>query len=337
MATFLAYALIVRADRLVAILLLLQTHGQLTAGQLADMLETSERTIRRDLDALCVAGVPLYPQRGRGGGWALLGGHRIDLSGLTADEARALFVMGAGAGRDLQAALRKVLAALPEPLRAVATAAGRSAHVDPAGWGRAPAEEPAELATLQRAAADQVQVDIDYAKPGEAPRRRRVHPYGLICKSGVWYLLAGTGDGRRTFRVSRVMAAVATGEAADVPDGLELADAWRQAEQDFRGRMSAAGIEVEVEVAASAVLAFTGAFRGWAEAREVDGPAPAGPASAGGPSGEDAWRRFVVAVPHVRAAAARLASFGDEVRVRAPDELRAELRRIGESLVRANG
>lgn len=366
MATLLAYAPIVRADRLVAIVLLLQTHGQLTAGQLAEMLETSERTIRRDLDALCVAGVPLYPQRGRGGGWALLGGHRIDLSGLTADEARALFLMGAEAGRDLQAALRKVLAALPEPLRAVATAAGRSAHVDPAGWGRSPVEEPAALAALQRAAADRVQVDIDYAKPGEPPRRRRVHPYGLVRKSGVWYLLAGTGDGRRTFRVSRVVAAAATDQPADVPDGFELAEAWGQAEQDFRGRMSAAGVEVEVEVAASAVLAFTGAFRGWAEARDVGGPEPAAggaagdrgdrPASRGGAAGagrsrpagqcddptgdatgEEAWRRFVVAVPHVRAAAVHLAPFGDAVRVRAPDELRAELRRIGEALVRANG
>lgn len=310
-----------RADRLVAIVLLLQVHGQLTAGQLAEMLEASERTIRRDLDALCVAGVPLYAQRGRGGGWALLGGHRIDLSGLTADEARALFLMGASGGGDLRAALRKVLAALPAPLRDVATAAERASHVDPAGWGRAAPEEPAALPALQRATVARLQVDLDYAKPGNPPGRRRVHPYGMVQKAGVWYLLAGTEDGRRTFRVSRVQRVTVTELPAEVPDGFELKAAWAEAERDFRGRMAA--VAVEVEVAASSVLAFTGAFRGWAVAEALgDG---------GGP-----WRRFRVAVPHLRGAAVNLAPFGDAVRVVSPPELRAELRRIGEALVRAN-
>src|SRR5579875_2743418 len=104
----------VRADRLVAIVLLLQAHGQLTAGQLAELLETSERTVRRDLEALGMAGVPVYSQRGRGGGWALLNGHRLDLTGFTEEEARALFVVaGTGSaargGREpaLHSALRK--------------------------------------------------------------------------------------------------------------------------------------------------------------------------------------------------------------------------------------
>lgn len=132
------------ADRLVAVLLMLQVHGQLTVAELAQRLETSERTTRRDLEALCMAGVPLYAQRGRGGGWALLGGCRIDLTGLTAEEARALFLatgpgsataLGPGVGEALAAARRKVLAALPEPLRAQVEVAGAALLIDQSRWG----------------------------------------------------------------------------------------------------------------------------------------------------------------------------------------------------------
>lgn len=310
-----------RADRLVAIVLLLQVHGQLTAGQLADMLETSERTIRRDLDALCVAGVPLYAQRGRGGGWALLGGNRIDLSGLTADEARALFSMGAApGGKDLRSALRKVLAALPAPLRDIATAAEKVAHVDRAAWGRA-ADDPPALPALQQAVMARVQVDIDYAKPGGDPQRRRVHPYGLVAKAGVWYLLGGTDGGRRTFRVSRVHAVAPTDEPAELPDGFDLAGAWDEAQRDFRGRMAV--VEVELEVAASAVLRLTAMLRGWASVGEDRAVRPG-------------WRRITASFPDVRVAAVNLATWADTVRVVSPPEVRQELRRLGEALVRAN-
>jgi predicted DNA-binding transcriptional regulator YafY len=99
---------VVRADRLVAIILLLQTRGQLTAGELAELLDTSERTVRRDLDALLTAGVPLYSQRGRGGGWALLGGHRLNLTGFTVEEAQALFLV-AGTGSSAVAGVETAL------------------------------------------------------------------------------------------------------------------------------------------------------------------------------------------------------------------------------------
>ena len=126
-----------RADRLVAILLLLQARGHVTAGEVAAELEVSERTARRDLDALGVAGLPVYATQGRGGGWRLAGGGRTDLSGLTTAEARALFLVAgpsATAKPEVKAALRKLLRALPEPLRVTAQAASTAAVVDPTGW-----------------------------------------------------------------------------------------------------------------------------------------------------------------------------------------------------------
>lgn len=127
-----------RADRLIAVLLLLQTKGRATAAEVARELEISERTARRDLEALSLAGVPVYSSAGRGGGWALVGGARTDLTGLTTDEARALFLAAgsaSAAGPAAQAALRKLLGALPAPLREGARAAGTAVVVDAASWG----------------------------------------------------------------------------------------------------------------------------------------------------------------------------------------------------------
>ena len=132
-----------RADRLVAALLILQARGRVTAAELADELEVSERTARRDLEGLAMAGVPVYSQAGRGGGWSLVGGARTDLSGLTAAEARTLFLVAgpsAAATPQIKAALRKLVRALPEPFRAEAEAAAAAVVIDPASWDRSPAE-----------------------------------------------------------------------------------------------------------------------------------------------------------------------------------------------------
>ena len=145
-----------RADRLVAILMLLQTRGQVTAAEVAEELEVSERTARRDLDALGMAGLPIYSVQGRNGGWRLAGGGRTDLSGLTAPEARALFLVAgpsSAATPQVKAALRKLVRALPEPMRPAAEAATTSVIVDPAGWDQQDRVRPApaHLEALQRA------------------------------------------------------------------------------------------------------------------------------------------------------------------------------------------
>src|SRR4051795_4892257 len=153
----------VRADRLVATLLFLQSRGRVTAAEVADELEVSIRTARRDLEALSIAGIPVYSQAGRGGGWSLVGGARTDLSGLTATEARTLFLVAGPSSAvtpAAKAALRKLVQALPETFRAEAEKAASAIVLDPSGWaGRAPSTPP-HLETLQRAVIEGVQIRL---------------------------------------------------------------------------------------------------------------------------------------------------------------------------------
>jgi predicted DNA-binding transcriptional regulator YafY len=222
----------VRADRLIAILLMLQQRGQVTAGEVAKELEVSERTARRDLDALGVAGVPIYSQQGRGGGWRLAGGGRTDLSGLTAAESRALFLAAgpsSSASPQLQGALRKLVRALPEPFRIHAETAASALVVDPHGWDEAPeaSPPPPHLDALQVAVVEAEQVVLDYVARDRAASSRVVHPLGLVSKGPYWYLIAGTDAGLRTFRVDRITAVRPNGERVVRPAGFELSEAWR--------------------------------------------------------------------------------------------------------------
>lgn len=222
-----------RADRLVAILLLLQQREQVTAAEVARELEISERTARRDLDALAVAGVPVYSVQGRGGGWRLVGGARTDLSGLTGPEARALFQVAGSASAatpDVKAALRKLVQALPEPFRVDAEAAASSLVVDPQRWGSTGFErrEPPFLDELQDAVVRGVQVRLGYVDRDGAETRRTVHPLGIVAKGPTWYLVSETEAGRRTFRIDRVSAVAITDEPVDRPEGFDLADSWRE-------------------------------------------------------------------------------------------------------------
>jgi predicted DNA-binding transcriptional regulator YafY len=167
-----------------------------------------------------------------------------------------------------------------------------------------------------------VQIDIDYAKPGRGAERRRVQPYGLVDKGGVWYLLAGTERGRRTFRVSRLTGVSLTDEPVQLPEGFDLAAEWADAEREFLSGLQVE--EVVIEVTDEAVLGVTAGIGSWATITE----------RAGAPPG---WRRFAFAVPHRRGAAPELARFGNAIRVVSPPELRGELARIGAELVAAHG
>ncbi|MEU3464439.1 WYL domain-containing protein [Streptomyces sp. NPDC006733] len=222
-----------RTDRLVAVLLMLQRREQVTAAEVARELEISERTARRDLDALAMAGVPVYATQGRGGGWRLVGGARTDLSGLTASEARALFLLAgpASAGTPaVKAALRKLVHALPEPFRAQAEAAAASRVTDPRPWGasRVAPSPPRFLDPLQDAVIRGVQVQLGYADRHGAATRRTVHPLGIVAKGPSWYLVAHTQAGRRTFRIDRVSSADPTDDPVDRPEDFDLATSWRE-------------------------------------------------------------------------------------------------------------
>jgi predicted DNA-binding transcriptional regulator YafY len=237
---------IVRADRLVAILMMLQTRGQVTAAEVAAELEISDRTARRDLDSLGMAGLPIYSVQGRHGGWRLIGGGRTDLSGLTSAEAQALFVLAGPRATtpELRAALRKLVRALPEPFRDRAEAASTAIVHDPSGWGGKRSERPAppHLDAVQDAVISGRQIVLGYIARDRRTSTRRVHPLGLATKSGSWYLVAETDAGRRTFRVDRMTTVETTHDPVVRPPGFELADAW----QLITSEMEEAGTPVRV-------------------------------------------------------------------------------------------
>lgn len=222
-----------RTDRLVAVLLMLQRRERVTAAEVARELEVSERTARRDLDALSMAGVPVYSVQGRGGGWRLVGGARTDLSGLTASEARALFLVAGPASATapaVKAALRKLVQALPEPFRVQAEAAASSLVTDPHRWGTSRVElrRPRFLGELQDAVIRGVQVRLGYIDSNGAGTARTIHPLGIVAKGPSWYLVAHTEAGQRTFRIDRVSSAAPTGDPVRRPPDFDLAQSWRE-------------------------------------------------------------------------------------------------------------
>lgn len=180
-------------------------------------------------DVLLLSGLPLYSERGRGGGWALLDGPAINLSALTTEEAQPLFLVtgpallaGLGLEQRVTSAVRKLLAALPANTREQADRTRQAIHIDPTRWGRAAQPAPAALAPLRAAVIAGVHVDLTYAPPASAATVHHVHPYGLVSKGGSWYLVAGADAGLRTFRVSRVINTDATTEPVERPDGFDL-------------------------------------------------------------------------------------------------------------------
>lgn len=206
-----------RASRLVTLLLLLQSRGQLTAAELAAELEVSERTILRDVDALSASGVPIYAERGPHGGIRLVDGYRTRLTGMTGDEAEALFLAGLpgpaaelSLGTVVAAAQLKVLASLPPELRARASRLVERFHLDAGDWFKASQPVP-HLAALSDAVWSGTRIAIDYER-GDGAVHRVLEPLGVVLKAGIWYVAARVEDQIRTCRVSRVVAAESTNE-----------------------------------------------------------------------------------------------------------------------------
>src|SRR5918992_3756366 len=214
-----------RASRLVALMLLLQTRGQLTAVELAERLEVSERTVQRDAQALAEAGVPVVSVRGPAGGYRLERGYRTKLTGLDGAEAEALFVGPAaelGLGRELAAARLKLLASLPAELQERAGRAAQLFHVDMRGWFREEDRVP-NLPVIAGALWRGRRLDIRY-REGQNVVARRLDPLGLILKAGVWDLLAQRRGEERVYRVSRIVSARERAEPAPPrPPDFDLA------------------------------------------------------------------------------------------------------------------
>ncbi len=229
-----------RADRLVSLVLLLRQRGRLSAATLARELGVSARTVLRDIEALSTAGVPVYAERGRHGGFALLPGFQSELTGLNQDEALALLVAGSrrgeqafGLGSALASAMRKVVDALPESYRDTASGAAQRLLVDPETdllSHRLVTEEVPEgiVAEVRRAVLAGHKLRIHYGAVDETPQWRTVDPIGLVTVRGRGYLLATRSGADRTYRLSRVLAAEELPEPAQRPDRVDLDRVWRE-------------------------------------------------------------------------------------------------------------
>jgi predicted DNA-binding transcriptional regulator YafY len=314
-----------RASRLLSILLKLQTRGRMTARALADEFETSVRTIYRDIDQLSAAGVPVYADRGRCGGFQLMEGYRTQLTGLSSAEAQSLFLAGLpgpaaelGLGDAMAQAQLKLLAALPAEGRQGAARVASRFHLDPIGWFRS-AEHAEVLPSLALAVWNSLRIRVRYdAWAGVVDRD--LEPLGLVLKAGVWYLVAQVGGGeQRTYRVSQIQTLALTDDSFERPDGFDLAAYWTAWAKDFetrlyRGeatlRLSPEGLRRLCVVSPEIDLAGR-----LAEAPDADG-----------------WTQVTLPMESLDHSAGEILKLGAEAQVLAPPELREKMGEIARRL-----
>jgi predicted DNA-binding transcriptional regulator YafY len=241
-----------RADRLLSMLMLLQIRGRMTADELAGELEVSTRTVYRDLDALTIAGVPVYADRGPSGGISLWENYRTNLTGLTKDEVRALFMFTVpGLFADLQAdkaqqaATLKLMASLPAPFRQDAELVRQRIHLDPAAWFQ-PAEPTPYLPLIQEAVWHNRRLRLTYRRGDGDWVKRLVDPYGLVAKASVWYMVGYTSRMILTYRVARIQEAELTDSTFERQAGFNLADYWAKWRADFEARQNRYDVTVRV-------------------------------------------------------------------------------------------
>ena len=221
-----------RADRLLSILLLLQTHGKMSAGKLADELEVSERTVYRDIDALNAAGVPIYGDPGPGGGYTLLDNYHTHLTGLTDKEIRALFMlsipeplMELGVGKELKTALLKLSASLPGEYIETEKYIRQRFHLDSTWWQQSNESVP-QLRTVHEAILQDRKLLIKFRLPFPAEMEQLVVPLGLVAKAGVWYLVYSVHDSLRTTRVDSLLDAHLSEDTFNRLADFDLATYW---------------------------------------------------------------------------------------------------------------
>ena len=321
----------VRASRLVTLLFTLQRLRGATAAELARELEVSERTIYRDVAALSAAGVPLWTEPGRGGGIRMLEGWRTRLDGLTAQEAAAIFAVGApqvlaelGMSAALAGAQAKLLATLPAELREHARAVSERFHLDAPGWFHTP-QQVTQLATVAEAVWGRQRLRIDYRRGRDQTVERTVDPLGLVLKAGTWYLAGGVDGTVRTYRVDRVADAQPTGERFDRPAGFDLAEWWAGAAGRFESRMLRATVRLRASRLGMKILPHA-----------VDHDAAVRAIAHAEPPDAEGWRELELDVEGIDVAVGQLTALGGEVEGIDPPELRAGLAAAGMALAARN-
>ncbi len=304
-----------RASRLLTLLLLLQTHGRMTARELAEEAGVSVRTVYRDIDALSAAGVPVFSEPGPAGGYELVDGYRTRLTGLTPGEASALFLAGMpgpaaelGLGALLATAELKLLAALPPGLRESAALVRERFFLDAPGWFRE-GDQPRFLAEIAAAVWEQQSLRIAYrGRVGD--RTRQIDPLGLVLKAGVWYAVARTEGGFRTYRVSRIEALEVLQATFQRPPDFDLAAHWQSSSDAFMARLYSGRVTVRLSPRGLEQLPHL--VDQWVARAALE--------SAAAPDLEG-WTRVVIPVESDEIALTQLLQFGPEAEVLAPPEL----------------
>ena len=313
-----------RASRLLSTMITLQVSGRATAQELADRFEVSLRTVYRDIDELSAAGVPVQGERGPGGGFRLAAGYRTQLTGLSAAEAEALWLLGLpgtaaqlGLAESTQAARLKVLAALPPVAAEGALRVAERFHLDPHDWYQRPPPSP-HLATIARAVWQGLRIRARY-ESWAATRRRRLDPLGLVMKSGAWYLVASTGDQPHAYRVASLHEVELLDSAVVRPAKFDLAVHWQASVERFEASLRRE--TATLVVAASALSRIDRLGADIAEALRAASPDARG------------RRRAVVPIEGTNHAASLLLGFGNEIEVVAPATLRREIARRADAVV----
>ena len=319
-----------RASRLLSILTILQARGRVTAPELAEACEVSVRTIYRDVDALSVAGIPVYAERGADGGFRLLDGYRVRLNGLSLTEADALFLAGlpgpaAALGLDgaMSAAQAKLVAALPASLRESATRMQSRFHLDAPGWF-GEAEEPRYLRAIADALLADRLIEIRY-QSWRAEKRRRLAPLGLVLKGGNWYLAGQVGtetnNNVRTYRVVRILDCAVQGETFARPAEFDLGAYWRAATERLEAEMHPR--EAIVRLSPIGIKLMEALTQPYVKARLriADDADAEGWRTATIPIGTTDWH-----------AAAELLRLGPEAEVLGPPELRARMAELTQAM-----
>ena len=312
-----------RADRLLSILLLLQIHERMTARELSKRLEVSERTIHRDMEALGMAGVPIIAERGSHGGWMLIEGYETRLTGLNEAEIQALFLTrparllaDLSLDKASDAALIKLSAALPPIFRHDADYARQRIYLDVTGWN--PRDEKApSLHTLQEAVWQERKVSFTYGQ-NECRGERLVDPLGLVAKGSVWYLVAAVDTDVRSYRVSRIEDAKIEDAPFVRPASFNLAAFWEESSAKFKRHLPKYSATLRVKQATIQRLPYGGRF---ARVEHV------------GESGEDGWTKVSMRFQFEEEACEYVLSFGTQVEVIEPFELREKVVQMAKSVI----
>ncbi|UGQ40712.1 helix-turn-helix transcriptional regulator [Rhodococcus aetherivorans] len=309
-----------RADRLLSLVLLLRHRGRMTAPAIARELEVSVRTVLRDVEALSAAGIPVYAERGRDGGFALLPGFTTDLTGLTVDEATALLAESASATPDslgmasaFASAMRKVTVALPEAQRTAAARVGERIVVSSSGWV-VDHRRDEHLGVVQQAVFTDRRLRIRYRSRGAEARWRTVDPLGLVSAAGRWYLVALHRGAERTYRLSRMERVQPLDTAAHRPPDVDLARIWQRRRTEFRAGLGTVTAAVRIR-----------------DRRREDLAAIAIRVVAQRPTG-DGWWEAEAEFGGATHAGAAMWQLGDDAELLGPPELREQVRSSAERL-----